>query len=54
MKKTYEMQNNPEFPHIENNIQHPELHHKYLEEECLIPEYNPNFNVNIIYITNSF
>ena len=47
MKKTYEMQNNPEFPQIENNFQNKELHHKYLEEECLIPEYNPNFNVNI-------
>ena len=47
MKKTYEMQNNPEFLHIENNFQNQELHHKYLEEECLIPEYNPNFNVNI-------
>ena len=32
---------------IENNFQNKELHHKYLEEECLIPEYHPNFNVNI-------
>ena len=49
MKKTYEMQNNTEFPHIENNLKNQELHHNYLENENLLPEFNPNFNVNIIF-----
>ena len=47
MSKTYEMRNNQEYSNIENNIKSQQLHNNYLEDICLSPEYDSNFNVNI-------
>ena len=46
MSKTYEMRNNLEYSNIENNIKSQQLHNNYLEDICLSPEYDSNFNVN--------
>lgn len=45
MSKTYEMRNNPEYINIEDNFSIPQLHNNYLEEKCIIPEYDTNFNI---------
>ena len=47
MKKTYEMNVNPNENNINNNIHNPEIYHKILEDPFIPAEVESYLNVNL-------